>query len=279
MRTKFVLILLVFLSIQGCSQKIEKLCLLDKEIEETSGLLKLGEKLITHNDSGGEPILYEFDSSTGKVTRKVVVTHAKNVDWEDITADDEFIYIADIGNNKGKRDNLKIYRIPISEYLTQDSVRAEKIKISYADQKNFNPGKFMTNYDAESLVSIGDSLYIFSKNWGNHQSRIYALPKKTGTYELLPKATFKAKCLVTGADYNAQNNEIVLVGYLYNKQFIMRLNEFGLNNISNGTFVSQEFKVPENGSKQIEGIVHDTQFNYFISAEAYQGNTQVLYRM
>lgn len=261
------------------SQSIEVVCELDKKIQETSGLLQLNGKLITHNDSGGKPILYEFDSTTGKVTRKVVVSNAKNVDWEDLTADDEFIYIADIGNNRGKRENLKIYRIRISEYFVQDSVQAEKIKISYADQKDFNPGKLLTNYDAETLMSIGDSLYIFSKNWGNHQTRMYAVSKTPGTYELSPLATFKAKCLVTAGDYNKENNEIILIGYLFNKQFVMRLNDFTIPDIAKGNFLTVEFKVPEKSSKQIEGVVHSEANKYYITSEEYQDNTQVLYQL
>ena len=279
MKIKLVIFFAVFSSLYAFSQEIRVVSLLDEQIRESSGLLLLNGRLITHNDSGGKPILFEFDSLTGNVTRTVFVKNAKNVDWEDITADKDYLYIGDTGNNKGKRENLRIYRIKIAEYLVQDSVFADKIKISYADQKNFKPGKFLTNYDAETLISIGDSLYIFSKNWGNHQTRMYSLPKIPGSYQLIPRASFKARCMVTGGDYNADENEIVLTGYLYNKQVIMRLDSFQLNNISLGNFVSKEFIVPENSSKQIEGIVHYRGHEYFISAEQYEGNTQVLYKL
>ncbi|MFT6323520.1 MAG: hemolysin-activating ACP:hemolysin acyltransferase [Halieaceae bacterium] len=261
------------------AQEIRVLTYLDSEIEETSGLLNLNGKLITHNDSGGEPILYVLDMFTGKVLRSVYIKNAKNVDWEDICSDEKFIYIADIGNNRGKRKNLKIYRIKKDKFLTQDTVKAKKIDISYGDQKNFKPGKFMTNYDAETLVSVGDSLYIFTKNWGNHLTRMYAVSKNIGEYELFPRASFKARCLVTSGNYNTENNEIVFSGYLFNKQFVMRLNNFTEGNLKNGNFISKEFKVPENSSKQIEGITHDIGYEYYISSEAYQGNTQVLYKL
>jgi hypothetical protein len=279
MKIKLVLLFAVFSSLYSFSQEISVVSLLDKDIQETSGLLLLNGKLITHNDSGSKPILFEFDSLSGKITRSVFVKNAKNVDWEDITADEDFIYIGDIGNNRGKRERLRIYRIKIADYLVQDSVVADKFKISYADQKIFKPGKFLTNYDAETLISIGDSLYIFSKNWGNRQTRMYSLPKIPGTYELIPKASFNSKCMVTGGDYNKEKNEIVLIGYLYNKQIIMRLDGFGLDNVSLGNFRTTVFKVPENSSKQIEGIVHFKGYEYFISAEEYQGNSQVLYKL
>ena len=52
-----------------------------------------------------------------------------NNDWEDITADEDFIYIADTGNNFGTRDNLNIIKVKISD-LSVDS----KIDIFYSDQ-------------------------------------------------------------------------------------------------------------------------------------------------
>jgi len=41
---------------------------LSYNVRETSGLIYLNGKLITHNDSGGEPALYELDTITGNVT-------------------------------------------------------------------------------------------------------------------------------------------------------------------------------------------------------------------
>ncbi len=263
----------------GNGQTIEVLTPVDSCINETSGLLLLNRKLITHNDSGGKPVLFEFDTLSGKVTRTVYIKGVINKDWEDICADEEHIFIADIGNNNGKRTDLTIYKIKISDYLKKDTVSAETIHFSYGDQKEFGAGRFMTNFDAETLISIGDSLFLFSKNWGNHHTRMYAISKKPGTYDIFPKAEFKAKCLVTSGSYNSQNQEIVLCGYLLDKQFVMRLDNFKDNELGKGVFVSQSFKVPENSSKQIEGIVWDHGYTYFITAEAYQKRSQVLYKL
>ena len=38
------------------------------------------------------------------------MSNIKNTDWEEISQDKDFIYIGDIGNNSGNRDDLKIYR-------------------------------------------------------------------------------------------------------------------------------------------------------------------------
>ncbi|MCF6223589.1 MAG: hypothetical protein L3J34_07665 [Flavobacteriaceae bacterium] len=44
--------------------KIERITNLDNLISETSGLINFNGRLITHNDSGGKPSLYEIGMST-----------------------------------------------------------------------------------------------------------------------------------------------------------------------------------------------------------------------
>jgi len=74
-----------------------------------------------------------------------------------------YIYIGDFGNNAGTRTDLKVYRVDISDYFTNDTVNAEIIHFTYADQTNFSNQIYAHNFDAEALISIGDSLYIFTK--------------------------------------------------------------------------------------------------------------------
>ena len=159
------------------SQIISPISELPDEINETSGLIFLENKIITHNDSGYDPILYETDSINGQITRKVVIENAINTDWEDICYDDEYIYIGDFGNNYGNRTDLKVYKIARSEYFNYDTVTATVIEFSYKEQIDYSNQLFETNFDAESIVSIDDSLYIFSKKYGNFKSYIYSLSK------------------------------------------------------------------------------------------------------
>ena len=150
------------------SQQIvfDSIAFLPNPVIETSGLIFLNDKLITHNDSGNEPALFELDTVSGEITRKVIIRNATNVDWEDICYDDTYIYIGDIGNNSGSRTDLKIYRVSITNYLdaANDTVSADTIQFNYSDQSDFTPGSNQTNFDAEALISLGDSLYIFTKN-------------------------------------------------------------------------------------------------------------------
>jgi hypothetical protein len=67
-----------------------------------------------HNDSGDQARIYVVDSK-GKLLGRYSVTGARNRDWEDIagfTANGKpMLYIADMGDNSRKRDDLTIYRI------------------------------------------------------------------------------------------------------------------------------------------------------------------------
>ena len=54
-------------------------------------------------------------SKKGEIKYKRKISSAKNKDWEDITRDDKYIYIADMGNNFNNRKDLKIYKIPIDK--------------------------------------------------------------------------------------------------------------------------------------------------------------------
>jgi len=179
----------------------EKICDLSKKVNETSGIIYFDEALWTFNDSGGKPEIYRIDAKSGKVNRTVVIGNAKNNDWEDITMDDEYIYIGELGNNWGNRKGLVIYKISQKDIISGKSeVEAELIQFSYTDQISFEIRNRKHNFDCESVISYEDSLILFSKNWEDHNTRMYKLPKKAGTYELSPLDSFSAGGLITGAD-------------------------------------------------------------------------------
>ena len=112
-----------FLAISQITNFKEKFDL-PEETKETSGLLFFDSKIITHNDSGNNANLFEIDSLSGNLLRTISISNATNIDWEDITEDENHIYIADIGNNNGNRIDLKIYKILKSDFKKSTSVSA-----------------------------------------------------------------------------------------------------------------------------------------------------------
>ena len=184
------------------------------DLDENSGLIFYNNNIITFNDSGGEANLYEINASTGNITRTVTITNATNVDWEDITQDASYIYIGDIGNNNGNRTDLKIYKIAKNDYNGSDDIAvAEIISYSYADQLDFNSNPNNTNWDAEGLISYGEQLLIFSKNWVDNMVNVYSIPKTNGTYSALLESSYNTNGLITSAEISLNENIIYLIGY------------------------------------------------------------------
>jgi len=161
------------------------LSIFQEELNECSGLQYIDNKLYAINDGGGGPQILEIDSTNGLIVRSIWVENSINIDWEDMTHDDDFLYIGDFGNNFGIRTDLKIYKIPKSE-LGSDTVNAEEITFSYADQVDFTPQNRNNDYDCEALFAFGDSLYLFSKNWVDNKTRMYVLPKSGNNISVEP---------------------------------------------------------------------------------------------
>jgi len=252
---------------------------LNESIKETSGVIYLNNRLITHNDGVGDNTLYELDINDGSIKRTVTINNATNTDWEDITYDDEYIYIADIGNNNGDRDDLKVYKISISDYFDSDNtVTAEAIEFSYTDQTDFTARDFH-DFDAEGIISYNDYLYIFTKNresWGT--TNIYKLPKTPGNHiinqvdHINYKVSLTNAELITGATYEKITNKILLTGYKVNtsgiitSSFIVELSDFTSDNFSEGTL--ERYTINTNGeSEQIEAITHFTRNKYYLTGE------------
>jgi len=266
MKSLFLLLCLIS-SYISFAQDLTVVTSLDNLIEETSGLIFVDSRLITHNDSGGEASLYEINLTNGNVSRTVAIKDASNIDWEDICDDENYIYIADFGNNNGNRTNLKIYKVLKSAYLSTNEVTAEVINFAYADQTDFTSAPQATDFDAEAIISFGNDLYIFTKNWLNKQTNIYKVSKTPGTYQVDKVDNFDAQGLVTGGSYNPSSGKIVLTGYSGFTAFMIELTGFSDGKFSNGLIDKYNLQVPLTYSVQIEGVTYFNENDYYLSAE------------
>jgi hypothetical protein len=239
------------------------------EVKETSGLLFLDGKIITHNDSGDAPNLYEIDSVSGALLRTVTISNATNIDWEDLAENDTHIFIADIGNNNGNRSDLKIYKILKSDFKNKTAVSAEIISYSYEDQTDFSSQPNSSNFDAEGIVIYGDRLLIFTKNWADFKTNVYKIPLTTGDYVATKVSAANVEGLITGAVYN--NDRFFLTGY--DTSLIPFLIYIDFNRMPGEDIFSSGFNrislanKLEQGS-QVEGITNiGFTGNYYISRE------------
>lgn len=246
----------------------EYLTTLSAEVDETSGLIFLDGEIWTHNDSGGEAEIYQIDPSNGVIVRTVQVTDANNEDWEDITMDDDYVYIGDVGNNDGSRTNLKIYRISRSDLAVSDEVSSEKIKFSYSDQTSFEPEYHNTNYDCEGIIHYQDQLYLFTKNWIDLKTNCYVLPKTIGTHEAMLLSGFDVSCLVSGATMVPSKDALVLIGYAPSGVSYTWLFEgLGENDFFSGTNTKLVWTL----LSQIEGVCDAGANDIYISSEEFSG--------
>lgn len=184
-------------------------------LNETSGLLVAGGTVWTQLDGGHPHRLFQVDTLTGTVLREVEIANATNADWEDITTDSRWVFVGAFGNNHGDRKDLCIYRFPLAALLdtTVPSVIADTIRFAYADQTDFTPAHNDTNFDCEAFVAVDDSLFLFTKQWNDGQTTLYALPAVPGDHIAVRRATLDTRGLVTGATHDPVTGAIALVGY------------------------------------------------------------------
>ncbi|GHB29046.1 hypothetical protein GCM10008106_07320 [Mongoliitalea lutea] len=180
---------------------------------ESSGLAYFGGELWSHNDSGNTNEIFQFSRTNGAILKTVTISNATNVDWEDFAENETHLFIGDFGNNNGNRTDLTIYRVKKSDVLTNTSVTAEKISFKYEDQTVFSTAPNNNNFDCEAFFFANDSLYLFSKNWTDNQTRWYSLPSKPGDYVAKLKGSFNVQGLITAADINTRTGDIILLGY------------------------------------------------------------------
>lgn len=183
-------------------------------LNETSGILRLGGDTWISLDSDNSNALYRVDPGTGDVLQEVVLSNVDNMDWEDIATDGTWLYVGDMGNNAGARTNLAIHRFPLAAITaTTTEVAAETITFRYGDQTDFTPAYDDTNWDCEAMLAVDDSIYLFTKNWLDGYTHLYALPAMPGDRIAERRDMFNAQGLITGAALDAGSGTIALLGH------------------------------------------------------------------
>ena len=269
-RYYFILSLIIFSCSSGQEKEdfenaiILETIVLPKIINETSGLEILNNQFITHNDSGGEPSLYFF-SQNGEIINSIKLEEESfweiyNNDWEDITADEDYIYIADTGNNFGNRDNLNIIKVKTTDFSIDS-----KIDISYKDQQTFLP-RPKHKYDAEALFLIEDKIAVLSKDRDNLFTDLYLIDKQSNSKQALEsKTTYNVNSLITGGDYNKDMSLLALVSYnSKGSQFLILFEDFNLETLTEKKF--RKFKIPLERA-QIEAIKIIDDKTFWITSE------------
>ena len=235
---------------------IEETITLPPMLSETSGLFCADDHVLSINDSGNAPAVFEV-SYSGKLKQTITLPIINN-DWEAVSADSDYFYVADIGNNKGQREQVAVYKV------NQQNVKdIETLSIKYAANNVNSNIPYAHDFDAEAMVKKGNELLLFSKSWSSGITHVYRINEGESLQVLTPFAAISGlPGVVTGVDYDSGKQQYVIVGY--------KSDPFGNFAAFIGE-VSQDFTLtsiwPLEGYKQVEGVCVDKRGNYWFTEE------------
>ncbi len=252
---------------------------LDIVLSENSGLIYWNDMLWTHNDND-DTTLYKLNPLDGTISGNIWLDPQVNKDWEEISQDEDYVYVGDFGNNvNGNRTDLKIIRVSKTSILA-GTPQMDIINFTYEDQIDFTPqGPNNTDYDCEAFIITDDSIFLFTKQWVSNETRIYKLTKTPGTYQAELQDTYNINGLVTGAVYKKEEGIIALSGYNNLLQpFVFLLYDFTADDFFGGNKRKLSINLPYH---QVEGITTKDGLNYFISNERFDttGTIQQLHTL
>lgn len=140
----------------------------DPRITESSGLAtdSVNRRYWTMNDSGSAGVAYALNNN-GKVTGTINF-RADPVDLEGIAFHNRRLYLADIGDNQGKRDFVTVYVFDNAEPAA-GTVTYRAYDFAYSDRP----------HDAETLLVDGKGRMFIVTKAGN--ASVYAAPKNPST--------------------------------------------------------------------------------------------------
>lgn len=263
----------IFMLLSGCSlsQTVpaanQSAVVLPSQLQESSGLFCLEQDFISFNDSGGQSLLYRFDRN-GQINHQLQLS-VNNSDWEAISSDGEFLYLADTGNNAGQKQLLFIYKVPLKWLGLKQPYQPERLEIQLPAGSKLAP--YQHDFDFEALVYHQDSLWLLSKSWDSQIPVRYKLDPKIKQQKLGKAMPFASPgFLVTDAVFDQSQQQWWLVGYPDPRKAIWAY-------LSNAGFQPQLARYDKNlllletkalsTKGQVEGVCMDQDKQIWISEE------------
>jgi hypothetical protein len=183
-------------------------------LEEVSGLVasqRYPNRLYVHTDSGGESAVFVLDT-LGNELGRLELNGLKNRDWEDIAIGrgpngSSYIYVAEIGDNEAKHEEIYLYRFAEPEQLQAiPSGAIDQVKLKF-------PGG---PKDAETLLAdpITGSLFLVSKR--EPKNALYQVPatafdEGSATVEKVHEFDFNSS---VAGDISKDGSQILIKTYL-----------------------------------------------------------------
>ncbi len=233
---------------------------LSPELNEISGLEKINDTLLVAiNDGGNKPWVY-FINTKGNIIHTCALTNAKNIDWEDLTMDNQNnLYIADCGNNLHNRDSFSLYKINVSRALTLDTCYAEELSYAFATNKS-NLDKL--TFDCESMFWHKDSLYFLPKDYTPDKNTLTSFALATQQIPSVATSAYNYKLkglrrLTRRPTAAAKfGDTVAILSYA-------RLTFYTFSPVAMNPIETLQFK----GLKQREAIVFTSSHKFYVAAE------------
>ncbi|GAB1855825.1 hypothetical protein MHTCC0001_06600 [Flavobacteriaceae bacterium MHTCC 0001] len=234
---------------------------LPKSLKEASAIERVTHSnlLWTIEDSGNKNNIYGLNTN-GDIVKDIDIKNASNIDWEDLTSDEEGnLYIGDFGNNSKNRDDFTIYKV---SDLTGDKTKAKRI--------NFKLPKTIKPKDFEGFFLWNGHFYIFSKE--NKSSMLFKVPNKVGLHTAVLMQTFNLDGKhhrITAADISDDGKTVVLL----NHDQLWKLSNFKSDLFLDGSIEKLDF----NHNSQKEGVSFKNANTIYITDEKTKGQGGNLY--
>lgn len=264
------------------NQKVDSLFLLGKAqgtltnplLEEVSGLVlsqRYPNRMYLHTDSGGEAAVYVIDT-LGNELGKIDLPGIKNRDWEDMALGQgpngtSYLYLADVGDNDGKYDEIYLLRFPEPELIQPLlSASIEQAVLNYVGGPR----------DAETLLAdpISGDLFLVSKR--ESKSALYQVPLSAfqGVKQSLQKIHEFDFTGAVGGDVSKDGSQVLIKTYFQVFYWSRDLGETLLQALQRPAI-----RLPYTPEPQGEAIGFNRYGNaYFTLSEKRNGVLPVLYR-
>jgi hypothetical protein len=172
--------------------------------------------LWVHNNSERSGRLFAIDSA-GSIRATLTVPDTRNIDWEDIAiapcGTSDCLYIADIGDNLHRREDVGFFRIPEPRPTDEFTATPEWFPISYPHGPQ----------DAEALFILpGEQVFIITKG-RNRSITVYRYPPplrpgirvELETVQELSDGVVQMPELITGASATYDGSVIAVRSYTF----------------------------------------------------------------
>lgn len=250
-------LLIYFSSLLGLSAPVQltELPPFPEELGECSGLAAVDSSFMLAINDGGNPAELFVLNEQGRVQQRILLPGLENRDWEALAYLNDTLYIADLGNNLNKRQDLRLLRLDFSGWREHEQIKVlAALPVRYAEQQEFPARPSNRHFDVEALCAVEDELWLFTKNRAEPYRRwtyIYRFKSRGSELVLerqdslrLPEG-LRATDWITGASY--RESAIWLSSYA-------RLYRLPLNQAGEWSGQYQSYRLPH--VSQFEALTH-----------------------